>query len=463
MQSLPFAKFKVAVTATIGAAAGFALLQILPVAGANPYFLFAPPLLLAVVLIGLINRDLLLALLLVFRVLLDPWLEGTKLNIAGEMMGLGAVINLGVIGFGAVLTLSNPRVLFNNSVSRSWIVFLLICLAAAVYSPVPGKALRALFANSSYLAMLIIPFFFVKTPQDKRLWFKVLLASSVLPVLVGNFELIAGGKYYNSVGSRIQSTFSHPNIFGFYLVLQIALLFYLLKSKIEPLSNLSRFFSTAYFLNLVILLGATKTRNAWLACWLFFLVYGIIKERKYLFFSLALPPLLAIHPAVRDRIMDLFHGTGSNIENNLNSFAWRVELWKRSLAYTSDHWLFGNGLASFKPLSLNYFPAHSAGGTPAHNTYVEVFFEMGLAGLIAYCSIYFTLLKSLWSRARDMMSSSSTEFAIFGAYVISYIFSCAGDNMQDYLSFNWYFWFMMGIAVRPVVSIYGNIRHHSRV
>ena len=59
------------------------------------------------------------------------------------------------------------------------------------------------------------------------------------------------------------------------------------------------------------------------------------------------------------------------------------------------------------------------------------------------------------------------ESAVAAAYLIGYAFSCAGDNLPDYLAFNWYVWFFIGILIQsapPAVRFHEkSLGHHSVV
>ncbi|OGR85669.1 MAG: hypothetical protein A2901_07850 [Elusimicrobia bacterium RIFCSPLOWO2_01_FULL_54_10] len=242
------------------------------------------------------------------------------------------------------------------------------------------------------------------------------------------------------------------------------LAFYSLKSGIFKLTGFTRTGLKLFILNCIILLVATKTRNAWIACWLFFAAYGLLKEKKYLWLSLLLPPLALLSPPILERARDLLQGTGTNIESELNSFAWRMELWKSGLAYAKDNLVFGYGLNSFRPLSVEFFKGASAGGAPAHNTYVQMLFEAGVIGALLYISIFWSILKAFFKRIKKSASRLSLECAIATAYVISYAFSCAGDNLPDYIAFNWYVWFFIGIILKAIhINYEENINHHSIV
>ena len=446
-----------------GLLSGFVLIQSLSLADSKPVFLLALPAALAVVLMMMFSLRGVLAAILLSRALLDPLLEGTKVSLGGQAAGLGALINLFVIAVAFGLILQRPREAVRNGIHRRWLVFLAFCFVAVLHSPVPGKAVKNFFDLLSYLGMSLIPMFLVRDEKDKRFWIKLLLVSSILPVAFGYLDFAHGGTYYADAGWRVKGTFSHPNILGFYLVFMIALTFYALRSPDLGIGSGWRKTLGAYLLVLAGLLVLTKTRNAWISCWLFFFLYGLFKDRKILLLSVLLPPLFLASPIVRHRIQDLTQGTGGDVEDNLNSFAWRMELWKRALGYGRSHLIVGYGLSSFQPLSLNFFEAPKD-GAPAHNTYVQVLFETGIFGLLAYLSLYFGVIKTLYRKMKRSAPRFSSGYAVVLAYAVCYMISCAGDNMLDYLAFNWYFWFFLGVVVRSAaLQNEKSLLHHTLV
>jgi O-antigen ligase len=191
------------------------------------------------------------------------------------------------------------------------------------------------------------------------------------------------------------------------------------------------------------LLLLTKTRSAWAACFMIFAVYGALFERRYLLYLILLPALALLIPSVRDRLLDLGSGNEYVQYAKLNSFAWRLLLWKSSMEWMSTaHSMAGYGLNSFKHYSPIFFPLAGTTNFGAHNTYIQWFFETGVVGVICavwlHLRLFFTLKMGIpQGRLRSMIAI---------VMVIAYLFFAFSDNMLDYLSFNWYFWFFLGAA-----------------
>lgn len=433
-----------------GGAAAAVFLAFLPFSEINAGLLLVLPFGCVLLLGIIVDPRKMAALLLLTRALLDPVLETTRLGQGG--LGLGAGFNLFVILFTVILVFKNARGLKGNALTGRWALFLFFCAASVLYSPFPMKSARFLFALASYLCMAVLPFLFEPEKNDKRFWIKILLAATFLPAMFANLDMVRGGRTYEDAGARILGTFMHPNILAFYLVFSIALVFYVLRSGQFRLGGVKRAALFLYLANLVVLLLATKTRNAWISCWMMFFIYGLIKERKFLVFALLAVACAMALPQVASRASDL---SGSSSVRT-NSFAWRVELWKSSLPWIRERFFFGYGLATFHDLSRNFFALERVTGADAHNTYVQILFETGIAGLLSYAAIYWGVLRAFFARVWGGVKPLAREYAIAAAYLVTYLLSSVADNMFYYLTLNWYVWFFIGVMLKGT-------RFHGRI
>jgi O-antigen ligase len=422
------------------------ILRVLPMGEKNVLFLFVLPVVGFFFLLMIIDVKIALILLLFTRAPLDYVLGLTRVDIQGQSIGVGGGINLFVLVLALVLVIKRPQALLENPISKRWIIYLVICAIAVLYAPVRGRGVRLFLNLLSYYGMLTIPYVLINRFEDKKFWLKVLLFSTILPVFFANLDLFRGAPNYQDAGMRIQGTFPHPNILAFYLVFVITLVFYVLQGDMFSLNKAGKAFLRIYILNLFILLMATKTRNAWIACWGLFFLYGLLKERRYLFYSLTASVLALFISPIRERVFNVIGSVDLEDVESLNSFTWRLRLWKASLLSIKETFFFGNGLASFE-FVVERLPGWDV-RAGAHNTYLEVLLETGLLGIAAYVGIYFKLLKIFYTKMRETVANLSTEYILLFCYAGSYVVVCFGDNMLYYLSFNWYFWFFMGVMTR---------------
>lgn len=403
----------------------------------------ALPAFLLLCLVLLYSRALLLLAIIVFRASADIVFDASKLSVAGQQIGVGALVNAFVLGIALLMVLEKPGRLPGRRIAAMWGAFLLAALCGVVASPMKVDALRSYLALLSNLAVFVAAFHLVRSPAQFRNCLRIVVCSSVIPCLYAFVEMATGGAQRID-GFRIQSTFTHPNIFGCYLTLNIALLLYLVSSGGDRRSPSVRLALHGYLGLMTLLLLLTQARGAWIACMLVFVVHGILFERRYLLLLAVLPFLALLVPGVQERVLDLAAGNDTASQYaRLNSFAWRRLMWESGLGWMRpDHYLLGYGAGAFRHWSPEFFPLAGNFNPGAHSVIVQLLFEIGALGLVAFLWVFGTLLWTL----RLAWRIDARAAAIVGALVVAYLVMCLSDNMLEYLSFNWYFWFVCGAA-----------------
>lgn len=438
--------------AVVAAIAGLLIPFYVAQLGAKPGPLLGLPLLIVLGMLLIYNRMLLLLLILVFRSVGDLVLETTKFSIGGSQFGVGTLLNAFVIVTVLLFVLEKPKALPRKACTM-WLGFFAATLVGIVFSPEKGGAIRYVLALSSYFAVFVSAFYFVDSRQKFERALQLVLLSSLLPVMVAVVEIAlnAGG---GLAGFRLESTFQHPNIFAFYLVLILALSLYFMKSESVALSKPARYGLGFYMLILLAMLAATKTRSAWLVCFAIFAAYAFVFDRRYLAYLAIAVGLSLMVPGIRDRIADVGANTTMGPYAQLDSFSWRLQAWQASLKWMEpSHYLTGYGIDAFHFHSQQFSPFFAKEEFYAHNVYVQLFFDTGLIGLIAYLWIYAQLLRGV----RDLTASDRLASFMTTSLVVGYLIVSFSDNMLGYLVFNWYFWFVCGaaysLAQRRVASI----------
>ena len=406
-------------------------------AGHRYGMLLAVPALIVLGLIFIADRYVLFLLVLVVRASIDQILDTTKF--AG--IGLGGALNalIILIGFLAYLQADKHirKILFST-----WLPFLAAYIIAIVLSPERVPSIKLYLSLISTAAVLMLGMHLVKTEKDFFKWLKIILLSSVIPLLYGIVMLAVPSMHH--YGSRINSTFNHPNIFAFYLVLIISIGFYAWKSESNYLGETQKKLLPVFLIALCVMLVLTQTRSAWLGFAAFFTVYALIYERRYLILVGIMPIIALMIPEVRDRLNDLSSGNEMVGYAKLNSYAWRKYLWECAMNWMQPaKYIFGYGAESFKHYSIDFFPLAGPTGAASHNIYYQVFFEMGAVGLLAYIWLYlktgFIIFK--------LSSSNKLLVFISLSLILEYLMFSYSDNMMYYLNYNWYFWFFIGAVI----------------
>jgi O-antigen ligase len=409
--------------------------------GESPYQLTALPAAILFAFLLAYSRTVLLLLLVFSRGATELLFESTRMSVGGIQIGLGGLINGFAILIAILLVLERPRLLSKDLV-KVWAPFLVIAFIGTVFAPDHGQATRLFLQLMSEFAVFVGAFYLVRTDHDYRTCIKLILWSSVIPVVYGFIELANGGSPdFSGEGLRIRSTFSHPNILAFFLTLIISLTLYAAKSSSFALSQVQRAMLFAYILVLVILLLMTKTRSAWLACALMFLGYALLFERRYLVYLIMAGAVGIFIPGVGDRLLDAVQGNSISSATQLNSFEWRTSIWESGLQWmTPVHYVYGYGLEAFKDLAPTFFSEANRVNWGAHNVYVQLFFDLGLIGILAFFWMYFQLMDRI--RRLFAFDRLGAYFSLF--VIVEFLVVSASDNMLDYLSFNWYLWFLLG-------------------
>lgn len=380
------------------------------------------------------------AALIVLRPTCDRIFEAAQFHFGGHSMTYGAILNAIVIG-AAVISLPRVRSRIPPKLFAMWPAFLLIAFVATLYSPVRADAFRKFLTYMTCWSMFVFAFVLVRSRLDVRRFLHLVLTSSIVPVAYGLFQALTRHDLYS--GTRVNSTFSHPNIFAFFLMLNIAVVLFLhaTKSTRPGKSYLSAL--TLYAMPLFFLLVMTQTRSAWVATLVLLLIYGVAYDKRVLVFTLGLPPIMILAvPEIRARLVNLMSGNNYvGWVQEVNAYAWRNLLWQDAWPWIEKRFLFGYGLYSFPHYSPEFFPLEQARGVDAHNVFVQLLFETGIVGL--FCYIWIFLRGLSWVALYGKYDRPGVALTM--GIIVSYLVVCWSDNLLEYISFNWEFWFTIGL------------------
>lgn len=354
--------------------------------------------------------------------------------------GPGAAVNGFIIVLAIIAVVHVPEVALSAPL-LAWIGFLTSAAASLPYTPDFSAGSRDFLLLVTYAAVFALPYAVIQSSKEVAQCLATALASSLIPSLLALFEIAIEPDIITGE-QRLQSTFTHPNIFAFYLVGVVTLILYLRCSAYIDLSKPMRRATLVYAGYLVFLLLLTKTRSAWLAMALIMTGYAVLVNRRWLVLVLCIPVALFI-PGVSERLLDLETGTVNVGFERLNSLAWREVLWNdtREWLATNPPNLLGHGLGGYESYVPLFFRAgEEQAAIGLHNAILQIYFEMGVGGIVTFTLLMATIAFKLISMTMRDFAGSSTMLMMCVGYVVV----CYSDNLLDYLQFQWFFWFTLG-------------------
>lgn len=347
----------------------------------------------------------------------------------------GAALNAIVLALGFLALIARRRPGFLAPLAI-WGPYLAIAAFSLGYSPDLSSGLRLFLNLFSYAAIFFAAFYFVRTEHDMALVAKAILLSAVVPILFGFVDAVRSGW-------RVHSTFTHPNIFAFYIVVLLAVVLLFRSSRLGADSRFWTIAPVALFPPLMALLLLTETRSAWAAALLILGVYAIAVNRAFALVLLVAIPVLLSVPLVSKRLSDL--GAETQVEDlkhgeALNSHAWRQALWEYALEDSADARQLGKGLGSFRYNAPSFFPLEES--ADAHSGYVQAIYETGFVGFALYVGVYLGVALGVW---RHRAGNERAVVIVLALIAANLMFNYS-DNVPYYLAYNWYVWALLGAA-----------------
>jgi putative inorganic carbon (hco3(-)) transporter len=287
------------------------------------------------------------------------------------------------------------------------------------------------------------------TEDEKRIkrTFRVIMAVACFTFLNGIFQSISGFDLLRHHGftkddylRRILASFVHPNDFGAYIIVIIPLTFCFFSSGLKKNQRI--------FLIMNCLLGCycllkTSSRAAWLGFLVGVIIYFFIYKRKIsMAVPLAIVLFVAFTPHGFDRMISLFAAEHNTVWE-------RTQLWKGTWNMVKVHPFLGFGINTFSRYFLEYKPAEYPDIRYTHNSYLQMWSEIGILGLSAYLALIFTVLFKSLHGMRDKIKTGLEGFILLGAvsgYIAFLVQSGLDTNLYS-LVLTTLFWVMTAYII----------------
>lgn len=312
-------------------------------------------------------------------------------------------------------------------------------LLSGILSPDPSQALTGA-SRWVFLTVFVVVLENLVTDQRavRRLLYAV-AASTLVPLALGTWQLIEGGGRLSDGISRVDGSFSHPNTYGFYLVVVALLLIAVIRNLPGRIIAPAGFLLAAVIVNLV----ATYSRTSYAAFIVGLLAIGLAARRWLLLaVSVAAVAAATFVPAVQVRFSDL--GDSATVRGTPgNSLAWRVEYWDDVIAAGEGRRVTGLGLGVVSDTT--------AQRREPHNDFLRSFVELGAIGLISYVALLAAIgwqTRASTHRTRPAKGPPGLARSLAIAYLgvlAAYLVGSVTSNLMTQLILLWYV-FAIGVA-----------------
>jgi len=378
-------------------------------------------------------------MLLLVRPCLDIFTNENLLNIFGFSLNFSSILAVITIGFTLFVFFKYRSAL--KALPLKWfiLIYLFINILSIFYSFNHGLSLFESLRLISIFCVFYLAFYFIKNKTDLKNLIFIGIFSALIPSLLAFYQYFTKTGIslpFEGIYNRIFGTFAHPNLFAYFLIIPIALLFYqLYTNKLKKVTDVLNYPLIALY-GLILIL--TFTRGAWLAVMLVILIIGIIKYRKLLVIALiAIIGLYLFVTPIQSRVNNLF-------SNPYSSISWRINLWQDSIGYAKEKLLLGQGAGTAKEFILDK-RGEEMGSSDPHNDYLKIFLETGMIGLISYLALIFMIFFNL---LKIFIYTNDAKFKVLILFTIGITFSfytmSFADNILRNTALQWLYWSLLG-------------------
>ena len=321
-----------------------------------------------------------------------------------------------------------------------YLAFLLWALLSAFASPFLNVAMDVVVERFKLLIIMLLILNAIRTEGQLRFYLLLILGTYILFPVRGTF---IGG---NSIsGGRVVWTgiYDNPNDLACLCLLAFGVAMAIIFS--ETRWTLVRIGALSGALMLLVVILRTQSRGAFLgvmAATAPAIIPMLLKQLRLaigLGIVVTLVISFAIPPKTWDRLSGMTTLISTETTENRNggneldsSSAQRLEILKTGWHIFLDHPIFGMGLGTY-PLACNMY-APELGKRDTHNTYLNLAAELGLPGLLIWCTLIGSVLLDAY-RVRQQAKESPLKIQnywlaqTFIGYLVAAIFgSFSGLN-----------------------------------
>lgn len=379
--------------------------------------------------------------LVLIRPCLDTFSTLSILKIGNLSINLAAILGIFTIIFTIYIAgFVKQKKLAKLPLAFQIIIFLLITFFSVLLSINFRESIAEWIRLLNIFSLFVLGFLLTDNAKDLSKIVILAISSSIIPSIFATIQFFSKTGLsipLEGIYNRIYGTFSHPNLFAYYLIIPIVLsLFKFLSGNKKRIPNL---IALLIFLFLTTLLILTYTRGAWIVLIFIITIIGAFRYSYLLpiLFSVIILAYLIV-PPIQNRARALI-----NI-NEHSSVQWRINLWQDSLKIAKEKPIlgFGTGVAS---QIIRERRGKEFGSSNPHNDYLKILLENGLLGLISYFILIMSIFLKLfvYFKKSDLPRFKALLLIMIAISFSLYIMSF-GDNILRNTALQWNYWMLLG-------------------
>ena len=342
-----------------------------------------------------------------------------------------------------------------STISLLFCLLFIVIFISAIRSQYPSESWRGFSRIPKYIFLFFaLRELFGNDKKRMSRFFWVVIAVSAITFLNGIFQSIFGFDVFkhNTVNkldylNRIMVSFVDPNDFGAYIISVLPLTFLFLN---RSLSRLKRIALLAVCLLGLYCLFRTSSRGAWLGFLAGISIYFFIYNKKIaISIPIVIVMLLMVTPKGFDRVAGLF-------KQEKNTVWERKVLWNSALDMIKEQPVLGKGVNTFSKYFPKYKPADYPDLRYAHNSYLQMWSEIGIVGLLLFLSIPVFILAKAWRNIKMKAAQGASGLTLLGLIsgYIGFLVHSFVDNNLFSLMLTTLFWVFSAyiVALNTIIS-----------
>ncbi|MDD3626098.1 MAG: O-antigen ligase family protein [bacterium] len=344
----------------------------------------------------------------------------SSISISAAETALGIALILWIV----TLIKKRFKNLSRSSIDLPIITFIIFRLISTFAGVDPANSLLKLKEVGLFIVVYLIQFNMNKNAFVKLMKTMVYAGGISVVSRIIYMYLIKGLKF--GLANRLSGFSSGYMTFG--SILTIIILFGISVLFFSENTNKEKAFLGVSIFVLVIGLGLTLTRSAWigLVAGLFFI--GVFKERVFLMIliGLVITGFLFSPPKIKDRFISIFSSKDATVQTRFQMWSWGWEVFK-------DRPVFGigpNNVKKYKDVWDKYKIEGEAKNQMVHqhSNFMQMLVTLGISGFLSYIwlliSMLFIFIKGVKNLGSDKHLSGVTWGALTGfvGFIVTGVF-----------------------------------------